>query len=220
MEKPLTILYTTQIRGELDLLPRLHTFLRQLKAQPLVDEDDVMLCALQPPPPRRFVLLDLGASCDDAAWHCAVTGGRSTLIVLDAMGYLAANVSGFLTEEGRARLDTHLLSIALVDEQSAWADDELRITCQADASAADRLLHICLTPAANTRLDGRTLHLAVVEQGQVGMAHIDSVNGNGKLALRGSGWLPLPPRTTPDPTIAATVDFVLNEARLFQRKQS
>ncbi|MBZ0296404.1 MAG: hypothetical protein K8L99_27835 [Anaerolineae bacterium] len=220
MEKPLTILYTANIRGELELLPRLHTFLRQLRSQPLVNEDDVTLCALQPPPPRRFLLLDLGASCDTSAWHCAVTGGRSALIVLDAMGYQAANVSGFLTEEGRSRLDANLMNMALVDEHTPWSDHEMWITAQATSHPTDKLLHIHLTPADRTRLEGRTLQLASVEQGQVGIAHIDSADGNGKLALSGHGWQPLPPRTAPDPTIAATVDFVLSEARLFQRRQS
>ena len=115
MEKPLTLFYTANVRGQLDLLPRLHTFLRQLKAQPVDDEFTVMLCAVEPLQ-RQFLLLDLGAACADDVWHCAVTGGRSALIVMDAMGYQAANVSGYLTAEARTRLEANLLQLALLDE--------------------------------------------------------------------------------------------------------
>src|SRR5689334_10902814 len=115
MEKSLTILYTANIRGDLELLPRLYTLIRQLKAQPIVDEDEVMLCAIEPLA-RRTLLLDLGNSCAPDVWHCVETEGRSTLLVMDAMGYHATNVSGILTRESRAKLDANFLKIALVDE--------------------------------------------------------------------------------------------------------
>src|SRR5688572_29658141 len=105
MTTPLSILYTQDIRGDLDLLPRLYTFLRQIRqqAQRFEDEADVMVCQVQPPD-RRILLLDVGGSCAADVWHCEATQGRSTLIVLDAMGYNAAGVAGQLDTEGREKL--------------------------------------------------------------------------------------------------------------------
>ncbi len=128
MEEPLTILYTANLRGDLERLPRLHTFLRQLKNQRPADEPDVMLCAVEPVA-RRILLLDAGNACALDTWHCAATGGRSALIVLDAMGYQAANVAGFLTAEGRARLDANYLGIALVDEAHPWQSGDVVVAC-------------------------------------------------------------------------------------------
>ena len=221
METPLTILYTANLRGQIDLLPRLHTFMRHLRTQRVEDEDEVMLCALEPPQ-RRFLLLDLGESCSPEVWHCAVTGGRSMLIVLDAMGYHAANVSNMLTEEGRARLEANLLNIALVDPETGWQQENIRVTCgekrphsaYGGGSEGEARLKVILTPAAETRLDQRTLRLAAVQAGQVGVVHLNTL-----AAITAHDVLTLPLGTPPDPTITATADFVLSEARLFQRKR-
>lgn len=128
MEEPLTILYTANLRGDLERLPRLHTFLRGLKNLPPADEPDVMLCAVEPVA-RRILLLDAGNACAPDAWHCAATGGRSALIVLDAMGYQAVNVAGFLTAESRARLDANYLGMALVDEAHPWQSGTITVIC-------------------------------------------------------------------------------------------
>ena len=45
------ILYSANIRGDLDLLPRLYTLIRRLKTQPVAESDDVMLCPVEPPIP-------------------------------------------------------------------------------------------------------------------------------------------------------------------------
>ncbi len=218
MEKPLTIFYTANLRGQLDLLPRLHTFLRQLKAQPVEDDSTVMLCAVEPVQ-RQFLLLDLGAACSEDMWHCAVTGGRSALIVMDAMGYQAANVSGYLTDEGRSRLDANLLQLALIDETQDWNHAEITVTANADLTDRPHALTIVAVPGERTHLEGRVLHLRAVESGQVGVVHLNSTDGNGTLAISGYTILDLPANTPPDPTITATVDFVLSEARLFQKKR-
>ena len=219
MEKPLTIFYTANVRGQLDLLPRLHTFLRQLKAQPVDDESTVMLCAVEPVQ-RQFLLLDLGAACDDDVWHCAVTGGRSALIVMDAMGYQAANVSGYLTPEGRSRLDANLLQLVLVDAAQDWQTGPITVTGKSTLADQPPHLTICAVPGERTVLDGRVLRLRSVSTGQVGIVHINSADGNGTLTITGQTILDLPVQTMPDPTITATVDFVLSEARLFQNKRN
>jgi hypothetical protein len=120
MDTPLTLLYTHNLRGDLSLLPRLHTFIKQLKALEVDDEDDVMLCLVQPQT-RRFVLIDLGGSCAPDVWHCAVTGGRSMLMVLDAMGYAAVSAAD-LTPDARAKL-ADSAQMGLIDAAHRWESD-------------------------------------------------------------------------------------------------
>jgi hypothetical protein len=217
MEKSLAIFYTANIRGDLELLPRLHTFIRQLKAQPIVDEDEVMLCAVEPLA-RRTLLLDLGASCAPDVWHCTETEGRSTLLVLDAMGYHAANISGILTPESRIKLDSNFLKIALVDESHPWQDKGVFITTNlGDNRSHD--LRIILSPQKTTRTDGHTLQLSAVNAAQVGMLQVGSRDGNGTLAIHAHEIFTMSSNTLPDPTIAATVDYVLSEARYHQKRK-
>ena len=225
----LTILYTANIQGDLALLPPLYTFLKSL-VHDLVrfapeDEDDVMVCAVQPPP-IQTLLLDLGGSCAPDVWHCTATGGRSTLIALDAMGYHAANVSDILNEEGRGKLADNPMGVALVDERHPHQDGGIRFSSIPDsATPFDQFergvvnydLQIVLAPAESTHLAGKTLYLAEVEKGHVGTAHISM---GAYPHLLANAVFDLPANTPPDPTIAGTVDFITNEARLFARKQS
>jgi hypothetical protein len=226
----LTILYTANIRGDLALLPPLYTFLKSLvhdlaRFAP-ADEDDVLVCAVQPPPPTQTLLLDLGDSCAPDVWHCAATGGRSTLIALDAMGYHAANVSNILDEVGRDKLADNPMGVALVDERHPHQDGGIRFSCIPDsATPFDQFerggvnydLQIVLAPAESTRLAGKTLYLAGVEKGHVGTAHISM---GAYPHLLANAIFDLPPNTPPDPTIAGTVDFITNEAHFYARKQS
>lgn len=214
----LHILYTANIRGDLTLLPRLQTFLRQLKALPLDEGDDVMICAVQPVA-RRTLLLDLGNTCSPDAWHCAATGGRSVLIGLDAMGYQAANVEGTLTADGRAKLRDNLMSMALVDAGNPWQDAEVVITADEQSPATSiTCLQIVLKPGSSTQLDGQRLHLAAVEAGQVGVVH---VGGSSTFPiLQAHSIFDLAKDTPSDATIAGTVDFITNEARFYQKRHA
>ena len=194
MPEPLTLLYSAHLRGDLALLPRLYTFLHQLGPVDL--------------------LLDLGDACEESVWHCAATGGRSTLHVLDAMGYHAANVSAYLSAEGRAKLQAQPLGIALLASGESWQRDSLFISTDDSPPDTPHDLHIVLQPAAATRLENQTLHLAAVPGGSVGLVRLDTQT------IVEQAVLPLPATTLPDPTIAATVDFVLGEARYYQQHHS
>ncbi len=193
----LTLFYTGGIRGDLDGLPRLYTFLQMLRRRQ---------------PPGQTLLLDLGESCAPDVWHCAITGGRSALIVLDAMGFHAARVR--LSDEDRSRLRANLLGLALVDEQHPWADDKLALTVEAIPSPSHALT-VILAPAESTRLENGLLRLAAVTAGQVGVARLDD-----SPALLDHTIADVPPAALPDPTITAAVDFVLAEARALQRKRA
>ncbi len=189
----LRILYTGNLHGDLALLPRLYTFIRSLG--------------------KVDLLLDTGNACDNSLWHCAVTGGRSTLHVLDAMGYHAANVEGYLTPEARAKLAKQALGVHLIDSGESWGQAGAYITTgPVEDDAHD--LHIVLAPADSTQMQGRSLSLAALDAGQVGRVILDD------LSIVEQQVLDLPPGTLPDPTIAATVEFVLDEARYTQRRHS
>lgn len=199
MDTLTTILYTANLRGDLDRLPRLYTF---LLAQRRAAESSL--------------LLDLGGSCDPAVWHCAVTGGRSTLLVLDAMGYDAANINDTLTAASRERLQANRLGMQVVAAGEAVTLNDVTLSPDPPARTTGPL-HVSLSPAAATRLDGVTLYLAPVQAGQVGRVVLASDAGT--LALAESSVLDLPPRTPPAPSIAATVDFVISEARYVQQQR-
>jgi hypothetical protein len=235
METPLTLLYTHGLRGDLEALPKLYSFLRQLKAY-YTSEEVVQVCALDPAEtPGRVLLLDLGENCAPDVWHCAVSGGRSTLVVLDGMGYDAARTENAPEKEAKMGEGVRL---ALVDAQTPRMIEDVLITvspsplqtqAQGLLSPLPRsgergentpayTLNIVLAPAETTRLDGNMLSLAVVS----GVAQV----GAARLARVVEGWTltgqeihELPRRILPDPTIAASVDFVLSEARYAQKRQ-
>lgn len=214
----LTIFYTGNLRGQIEILPRLHTFIRELGRGRIDDDDEVMLCAVQPPTPGRAAVFDLGDSCAADAWHCAATGGRSVLLVLDAMGYHAANVEGLLTAEARARLADNFLSVALVDAAAGWQSDDVLVSYREGVETLPYALNVVLEPAPKTTLERRMLRLASVSGAQVGMARVSGLPAAPTLAA--AAVFDLPTNTPPDPTIAGAVDFVLGEARLFARRNT
>ena len=213
----LHILYTANLRGDIELLPRLHTFIRQLRSLPLDDENEVMLCMVEPVQ-TRWLLLDLGKACDPAVWHCAATGGRSMLIALDAMGYHAANVEGMLSLESRERLSGNLMSMALVDAERGWQGGDVTVEISRGGLQTRPYSHIELSPSVTTHVDGHRLYLAEVQAGQVGQAVVSFAAG--KPHLISATIHEVSSTTAPDPTISGTVDFILGEARFFQGRHS
>ncbi|MFQ3567002.1 MAG: hypothetical protein SNJ59_08370 [Aggregatilineales bacterium] len=195
METPLTILYTSRLRGDLALLPRLYTFLRALREQHV----------------DRSLLLDLGESCDPSVWPCHLTGGRSTLIALDAMGYDAANVEGVLAPELREAL-LPSVRLALVDRDHPWPCGEWTVCVGVMPTP-----HINLMPAGCVSIEGEGVRLAAVEAGQVGSVAL--WRSSGGVTVTAVQVLDLPPKTPPDSTIAGVVDFITAEARYLQKRR-
>src|SRR5688572_11191390 len=101
----LDLLYTGNLRGDLDLLPRLYTFIERIEQERGIK-------------PLR---LDLGEACAPDNWHCQATEGRSMPVALDGMGFHAANVSG-MSADSRYKL-TGSVNMGLVDAQHAWRYD-------------------------------------------------------------------------------------------------
>ncbi len=196
MEKPvITLLYTANLRGSIELLPRLYTFIRQLRAE------------MNP-----IMLIDLGESCLPEVWHCQVTGGRSMLVALDAMGYTAANAAA-VTAENLHKLS---LSMALVTPDMAHSHAGLLLTCESTPALGGAQMAIAMSADKYSYMYRDMLHLQGVEPGQVGVANV---------ALRGTPVLifseikVMPATTAPDATIAGVVDFVLAEAQYAQKRQ-
>ena len=209
METPLdlTILYTCNIRGDLHLLPRLYTYIERLKTD------------MQG---NKLLLLDLGESCNPEIWHCKATGGRSTLIVLDGMGFHAANVAGMLATPQREKVED-IIIMQLVDEHHTWRvklptwqPEGINVTCQPVDDPKLRL-QIIMIPAEDTHILGNQLHLQTVEAGQVGTAHIRLSD---MLTLTEQRVFTMSPETLPNATIVGAVEFVEGEARYFMKQQN
>jgi hypothetical protein len=197
----MTLFYTHDLQGDFALLPRLYTFLQTLQL-----EHDNVLC------------VDLGNSCAESAWHCGVTGGRSALIVLDGMGYHCANVSAFLREGERDKLNG-VVTMALVDVRHAWrlntpAWRDEGIIFSSEPTPA-HTLNIVLAPNPQTVLHEGTLFLQALPTRQhIGMVSVDT----DRLRLLDSAHHALPDNTRPHPLITAAIEFVEEEARFYQKR--
>ena len=216
METPLTVFYTCDLRGDLDVLPRMHAFLRQLKA--LYGEDAVRVCADDPAPPGgRFLLLDIGDSCAPDVWHCDASGGRSMPVAFDGMGYHAVNVGGFFAPDAREKIGA-TVQIALVDDNHPAEIDGIWLATGAKSGASHAAgLHIRLAPAESTQMKNGMLSLARVGGRQIGVAKLTPIAG--AWTLTAHDIHDLPARVLPDPTIAGIVDFVKSDARYAQKRR-
>ena len=198
----LTILYTQNINGNLQILPSLYTFLQSLKQ----DYDP------------QALILDIGDACSDDVWHCDVTDGRSAVIVMDAMAYHAVNVTGFMTDSQRDSLGNSV-SVGLITARHMWRyfvpplkDDDIVIAGQ--ATPAMRLC-IVANPHTQNSLNNRMLELQQVEQSQIGLVQVDMH----KLAITEQNIFYLPKGTKPNPTISASVDLVMEEAEFISKRR-
>lgn len=193
------ILYTAHLHGDLPYLPRLATFLQQVQQER-----------------GQALLLDLGGACSPAVWHCAATDGRSALVVLDGMGYHAANVDG-MSAANRHKLQG-VTSMGLVDVQHAWryqvppVSDDTIIVGTVPVPALR--LSIVLQPHAETRLQDKILTLQSVHKGAVGAVTLDLAQTEPRLIQH--EILTVPTHLRPDIAIQAAVEFVLEEAQRYQ----
>lgn len=207
MTDRITILYTQNIRGQLYMLPRLSTLIKRLRRE----HGPVQL------------LIDLGDSCTDDAYICRVTGGRAAVVMLDAMGYDAVNVSGFLQDGEREKLAANYLRVALVDKHHSFEKRGVLFAAKA-AAALEYRLHVALTTSPETHLMPEaafgyiySLHLRTLQASEVGSVTLDVSETD--VDLLGAAVHALAPHTLPDPTIAGTLDFVQAEANQYARKR-
>jgi len=194
----LTIFYTAGLRGDLALLPRLHTFLRQLRMR---------VTTLHPNDVQHTI--DLGGACAAEMWHCASSGGRSALVALDGMGYSAAVNDGYADANVRAKLGANV-NLSVIDALTPFLTGAIAFVV---GDAVPAPLTVRLDSAPVSRLQAGVLRLAGISVGQVGEARVEG----GRLVESAVHYLP--PGTPPDPTISGIIDFILAEARYAQKKR-
>lgn len=211
----LTLLYTANLAGRLDRLPRLFSLVR-----------DVREAAGAP-----TALLDLGGSCDPAVAECAATEGRAALFVLEAMGYDAACLSAAdcaALSERAARKLMQEIGIPLcapcaglpLPGYCLWQAGPWRVACLAGADGppqADLVIRP-LPPGREPYLEreARTLWLAAPAGDVLGVVEI-TLEAAGLPVAATWRWQRLAAGARPDPTIAAAVEFVRDEARRHQQ---
>jgi hypothetical protein len=195
----LTLLYTHGLGGDFGRLPRLAAHLRALAQD-------------QPAP----LLLDLGGSCSEQAWHCQATQGRSAFLALDALGYHAANASA-LSAESRARLAGQV-SLGLVAPGQAWryvvgaVRDEGLIVAH-EATPALGLTMVC-APMPQTTCAAGVLYLRAPEPFSVGLLRLDWR----RQTILEQATHPLPDSVLPDTTVSALLELIEDEARAYQQR--
>ena len=207
--KTIAVMYTYNLKGGLDILPKLYTFLRELKTPYSSGELGE----------TTVIVLDLGNTCSADAWHCDVTDNRSMVIALDGMGFTAVNVQDQLGAGSRAKLEDQV-TLALVDDSNPFMYiSKIAIETQQGGfflPSTQPDLSINLTPQDKTILEQNRLSLTKIEGKQIGVA---VVNGS-PYKLTHTSTHDLPQDTNPDPTIAGVVDFIISEARYLQKRNA
>ncbi|MEO0562325.1 MAG: hypothetical protein AAF125_09425 [Chloroflexota bacterium] len=200
-----TILYTHHIDGALNRLPRYATALRRRRRDATGD----------------VLLLDLGDACVPTSEPCALTDGRAVPIVLDAMGYAAIYVGGYLTDATRDKLRANTLATALVDDAHPYITDTGIAFGVEPPPAHPHRFHIATASGDAVALsDGPTLNdiytltLRALAAWEIGVVEV--ALGEMPQIIRASVE-PVDRKTPPDATIAGTVDFVMDEVRLLKR---
>ena len=202
-----TLLYTAHVQGELALLPRLFTLIQQERRD-----------AAGP-----TLLLDLGDSCALSAWVCQATQGRAPFLVFDSMGYDAALIGGPervpIPPFALRRLVADLVMPIVVWNrartlQKRGAEITLA-TGDAPAPPEMPLVRVDRTRETLPDIGARVPVLGDVPQG--GVARVDMRWPDWEVqavALRA-----VDARTPPDPTIAAVVELVEQEARAHTQRE-
>lgn len=197
MEKPLAvILHTHGIGGRMDILPRLYTLIKRLRART----------------DAPHYLADSGESCAPDVWPCDVTGGRAVLIALDAMGYDVAYVGAALDDANYSKLaDTVMMGLVRRDGLHQ-RDDVIFTAAPTPTPAPDGLRHVVLTPDDLRRSTADCVYLKRHPADGVGIAMIydDMVIHD---------FAPLTLDTLADATISGAVDFIRDEARYYDKQR-
>jgi hypothetical protein len=192
----LTVLYTHDLRGDLNALPRLATQLQRLRA----DAD-------------RVVSVDLGGACALGVWHCDQTAGRSMIVALDGCGY-AASHADTLQPAARADLNRAILSMQVVDDAHPARVGTMAYHSTPDAHPSAEIT-LYLRPVDETRFDGSLLRLMRVPRLHIGLVEVDPA---ARTVIR-SEVVAVPPATRPDPTISGLIEFIASETRLAMKKR-
>ncbi len=198
----LTIFYTAALRGRLETLPRLFTFIRRER----LGVNGVS------------ILLDLGESCVPDHWLCAATGGRALLVAMDSMGYDAFCLSQtdalYADSVTLGKLRDTILTPIITAEQPLtltrhYADEpriSLTITCASDSQVVW------------VNIGSESVELAE-RWAEPLIGRINVTVGDDNRLITHSMRYALPEAVMPDPTISSVIEFVESEAHYAIRKR-
>jgi hypothetical protein len=198
----LTLLYTAHIAGDLRLLAQLATLIRQERR------------TAQKP----TLLIDLGDTCSLESWVCRVTRGRAPFLILDGMGYDAACIGGpeevpIPLDALRRLMDTSGMPLLVWNSRLALreivvAAGNVDLPSDQPVIYIDRSTDVLPT-------SGPVLTLGDVAQGH--LVRVDAIWPGWEVqSVRDVAVLPT---TSLDPTIAALVDLVEQDARTYAQQQ-
>jgi hypothetical protein len=201
-----TLLYTAHLAGEIALLPRLFTLIGQERR-----------AAAGP-----VILLDLGDTCAVEAWICRATQGRAPFLVLDSMGYDGAVIGGPEAVPIPPSSLRQLLG-KLIMPVIVW---------NRTRSITKRGVTVTLAPGSDSHPDqGPVIRIdraapALPEIGVPGLTLGDVAQGQiARVDMAWPAWTVqsarvtnVEPDTPVDPTVAAVVELVENEARLYAQQ--
>jgi hypothetical protein len=199
----LIVLFTADLRANFELLPHVSAMIQRLRS------------ALLSETAKPVLILDLGGVWDNDSWECLVTENRAPYLVLDAMGYAAANADG-LDVDGIMGLQEAVQMRLLentVPYRWQWRDITVNIGPKGAAP--------CVTWAQSPA----TGEICTVEAGclqlypQPGALGLVEVSWPELEVLQATAF-PFNWDIRPDPSIVACVEFVQNEAKAYAERQS
>lgn len=146
--------------------------------------------------------IDAGRAWSAASWICQATENRAPYIILDAMGFDIAFADG-LRADGFEKLEDQLMMRLADPNQLA----------QLETPIAELLLRVDESSVQAQISDG-VLSLPIPAFGQI--LQLGFVGAT----IQQQDILTVEPSTLPDATIAGTIEFVMSEARYYQKNQS
>ncbi len=195
------VLYTANLRSDLALLPRVATQLKHIRQQ----------YGVNPPP---ILMLDLGNAWSDEQWVSQITEHRAPYIILDAMGYTAIYADGLdiggilgLQEVVQA----HLMNATMTYH---WKKRDMSLYI-GNQGPLPRISW-SPQPVSEHLYEHTSQHLTLYTPLQ-GIGHLEIEYPS--LNVQTANYVPFDPQARPDPTIVATIDYVIGEARAYFRKQ-
>jgi hypothetical protein len=146
------------------------------------------------------------------------------VLLLDMLGYHAANVTDYLPPSGRARLRDHYLNIAPVDADHPYIADGIAYA-DAPPPAHPHTLHIALETAPHVAVSEMpTLHtiytvtLQTLAAGQIGVATIHYA-ATTRPTITAFEVVTVREDTPADPTVNGMLDLIGEELRYKLRRQ-
>jgi hypothetical protein len=153
--------------------------------------------------PGTVLLMDVGRAWSANSWICQMTENRAPYIALDAMGYDAAFVDGLSPTEFdkvNAQVQTQLVVSGV---QFNFVLDAVGLSFVPDESASE------------ATMQSARVRLPMPSQGTIHHLRLDVIGQT----IAQQHTIPIDATILPDPTIAGAVDFIVSEARYYQKKR-